>query len=384
VSGPLDGVLVADFTRLLAGPHAAMMLADLGADVVKVEQPGGDDARTWGPPYVADGSSVYFQAANRGKRSIVLDLKSPEGSAAAVALAARAGILLHNFRPGAAEPLGLGHGQVAAANPAIVYCAISGFGPDASDALGNDFLLQAVGGLLSVTGPAGGPGVKVGFPVVDVLTGCYAAIGVLAAWSHRVRTGEGQLVEVDLMSSLLASLANQAGNHLNAGLEPTALGTDHPSIAPYASYATAGGEIAVAVASDRQFAGLAQVIGRPELAGEPRFSGNGDRVAHRDELRDELESALGARPAAEWLPLLRAAGVPAGVAHTVPEAFAFAREVGLSPEVWQTTADGERIGSVAAPFRLAATPVRYHRPPPRVGEHTDEVLHELGLAPPTG
>lgn len=380
MSGPLAGVLVADFTRLLAGPHAAMMLADMGADVVKVEQPGGDDARTWGPPFVGDGSSVYFQSANRNKRSVALDLKADEGREAATELAARAGILLHNFRPGVAETFGLGYADLSAANPGLVYCAISGFGPDAGPgALGNDFLFQAVGGLLSVTGPTDGPGVKVGFPVVDILTGCYAAIGVLGAWTHRVVTGRGQLVEVDLMSSLLASLANQAGNHLNAALKPRALGTEHPSIAPYASYATQDREVAVAVASDRQFDGLARALGRPELAADPRFARNADRVAHRDALRAELESALVERPAAEWLPVLTAAGVPAGIAHTVPEAFAYARERGLSPEVWLEGAGGERIGSVAAPFRLAGTPVEYRRAAPGVGEHTAEVLRELGI-----
>jgi crotonobetainyl-CoA:carnitine CoA-transferase CaiB-like acyl-CoA transferase len=359
-----------------------MMLADLGADVVKVEHPAGDDARTWGPPFVGDGSSVYFQTANRNKRSIAVDLRTARGRATATALADRADILLHNFRPGTVEAFGLGYPEVAERNPGIVYCSISGFGPDAGpEALGNDFLLQAVGGLLSITGPEDGPGVKVGFPVVDILTGCYAAVGVLAAWAHRQRTGEGQAVEVDLMSALLASLANQAGNHLNAGLIPTALGTDHPSIAPYGTFAAKDRELAVAAASDRQFSGLVGAIGRPELGSDHRFARNADRVAHRAALRTELESALTSRAAAEWLPLLRAAGVPAGVAHTVPEAFAHAREVGLSPEVRLPGADGGLVASVAAPFRLAGTPVEYRRAAPAVGEHTAEVLRELGIEP---
>ena len=290
-----------------------------------------------------------------------------------------------NFLLGGAEALGFGHPELSAVNPGLVYCAISGFGSDAgSEAVGNDFLLQAVGGLLSITGPADGPGVKVGFPVVDILTGCYAAIGVLAAWSHRIYAGEGQLVEVDLMSALLASLANQAGNHLNAGLVPRALGTEHPSIAPYASFATADRDIAIAVASDRQFVGLVRVLGRAELSSDPRFARNAERVAHRDSLRAELESALTTRPAADWLPVLRAAGVPAGITHTVPEAFAFAREFGLSPEGWLPGADGALVGSVATPFRLAGTPVAYRHAAPRLGEHTDEVLRELGIATDQG
>ena len=380
MTGPLDGVLVADFTRLLAGPHAAMLLGDLGADVVKVEHPEGDDARTWGPPFAADGTSAYFHAANRNKRSIVLDLRDPAGRAAAVALAGRADIVLHNFRPGAAERMGLGYEELRAANPRLVYCAISGFGPAAGpDAIGNDFLLQAVGGLLSITGPATGTGVKVGFPVVDILTGCYAAIGVLAAWGHRVRTGEGQRVEVDLLSSLLASLANQASGHLNAGETGRAMGTDHPSIAPYASFRAADRDLAIAATSERQFAALTRVLGRADLVTDPRFARNADRVRHRENLRAAIETALALRPAADWLPLLRAAGVPAGIANSVPEAFALAREVGLTPEVWLPVAGGATVGSVAHPVRFSETPPTYRAAAPRLGENTAEVLHELGL-----
>ena len=380
MTGPLDGVLVADFTRLLAGPHAAMLLGDLGADVVKVEHPDGDDARTWGPPFAADGTSAYFHAANRNKRSVVLDLRTRAGRAAARALAERADIVLHNFRPGTAERMGLGHDDLRAANPGLVHCAISGFGPAAgTDAIGNDFLLQAVGGLLSITGPADGPGVKVGFPVVDILTGCYAAVGVLAAWGHRMRTGEGQRVDVDLLSSLLASLANQAAGHLNAGETGRAMGTDHPSIAPYATFRAADRELAIAATSERQFAALAQALGRADLVTDPRFARNADRVRHRADLRTAIEAALAVRRAEDWLPVLRAAGVPAGIANSVPEAFALARQVGLDPEVWLPTAGGAPAGSVAHPVRFSATPPTYRAAAPPLGAHTAEVLRELGI-----
>lgn len=384
MTGPLDGVLVADFTRLLAGPHATMLLADLGADVIKVESPAGDDARSWGPPFMANGTSVYFHAANRNKRSVVLDLRSKDGRDAARALARRANVVVHNFRPGAAEEFGLGYDQLAGDSPGLVHCAISGFGPQAgANAIGNDFLLQAVGGLLSVTGPEDGPGVKVGIPVVDIFTGCYAAIGILAAWGHRQRTGRGQRVEVDLLSSLLAGLANQAANHLNAGLTGRAMGTEHPSIAPYASYRASDRELAVAVTSDRQFAALAGALGLAELAADPRFASNADRVRNRAELRAVLEATLGTDTAAGWLPRLREAGVPAGPVQTIPEAFALAHDAGLLPEVRLPAGEGATVASVANPVRLSSTPPAYRTAAPGLGEHTEQVLRMLGL-PPTG
>ncbi len=382
MSGPLDGLLVADFSRLLAGPHATMLLGDMGADVIKVEHPDGDDARHWGPPWVGkrdERTSAYYVASNRNKRSLALDLRSDDGRAAAVDLARRADIMVQNFRPGGAEKLGLGYPDMSAANPGLVYCSISGFGAAAGpDAIGNDFLLQAVGGVLSLTGDRDGSPAKVGFPVVDVLTGCYAAIGILAALAHRARTGAGQHVEVDLLSSLLASLINQSSNHLNAGVTATRMGTEHPSITPYGTLRAADRELAVAVTSERQFAALAAAVGRPELSADPRFGTNTDRLVHRDALRAALESGLAARSAADWIPRLRAVGVPAGLVNDVGEAFELARSMGLDAVVTQYTPAGGPVLSVADPVRLGATPVCYRRPPPAVGEHSEEILAWLG------
>ncbi|HEY3879758.1 MAG TPA: CoA transferase [Trebonia sp.] len=379
MKGPLDGLLVADFSRLLAGPHATMLLGDLGADVVKVEHPEGDVARNWGPPFIGDGSaSAYFHSANRNKRGAIIDLRTSEGRAMARRLALRADVVVHNFRPGIAEDFGLGYEDLRHENPGLIHCAISGFGLAAGpNSLGNDLLVQAVGGLMSITGTADGEHVKVGFPVVDILTGCYAAIGILSAYAERGRSGQGQHLEVDLFSSLLGSLGFQAANHLNFGLTGRTLGTGHPGIVPYAAYRAADRDIVIAATSDRQFAALVRAIGKPELAGDPRFAQNPDRVAHRDILREELERVLMQRRARDWMPVLFEAGVPAGVVNTIPEAFEVAKAAGLMPEVWLTTTDGASVGSPANPIRFGRTPATYRTASPALGEHTDAVLREL-------
>ncbi|HVC14866.1 MAG TPA: CoA transferase [Acidimicrobiales bacterium] len=376
--GPLAGCLVADFSRVLAGPLATMVLGDLGATVVKVEHPNGDDTRQWGPPF-AGAESTYFLSVNRNKRSVVLDLATDEGLSHARHLAARATVLVENFRPGRLAEFGLGYDEVAAANPGVVYCSISGFGGDGTPGAalaGYDFVVQAMSGLMSVTGPAGGPPTKVGVAVVDVLTGLHAAIGILAALGARRDSGRGQLVEVNLMSSALASLVNQASAYLNAGSLPGAMGNRHPSITPYETFATRDGVVAVAAGNDGQFRALCRTVGDEGLCNDERFATNPARVAHRDELVEALELLLAGRPAIEWVELLRSAGVPCGPVNDIDAAFTDARRLGLDPVVEQRGAAGA-VRTVANPLELSATPVTYRRPPPALGEDTEEVVSWL-------
>jgi crotonobetainyl-CoA:carnitine CoA-transferase CaiB-like acyl-CoA transferase len=366
----LDGVLVADLSRVLAGPLCTMMLGDLGADVVKVERPdGGDDTRHWGPPWVDEGAT-YYLALNRNKRSVTLDYKDPEDLALARELCARADVVVESFRPGTIERLGLGYDAVAEGNPGVVYCSISAFGSgeQAAKLPGYDLLLQAMSGLMSVTGESEGRPLKVGAPVIDVMCGQLATIAVLAALRARERDGRGQHVEVSLMDTALAGLLNQASAHVSTGVVPGRLGNRHPSIAPYETFAAADGDFAVAVGNEAIFGRLCEVIGRPELATDSRFATNADRRTHRDALGEELEAAFSARPAAEWVAALGAAGVPAGPINDLAEAFAFAEDLGLEP-VDET--DGVR--TVRSPLRLGATPAAVRRRPPRLGEHSDEI-----------
>jgi len=374
VTAALDGILVADFSRVLAGPYATMLLADLGADVVKVERPdGGDDTRAWGPPWRAGpqgDEATYYLGVNRNKRSIALDLKTPEGVDAARRLAARADVVVENFPPGTMERFGLGYADVRAVNPAVVYASITGFGSGAGAGLpGYDLLVQAVGGLMSVTGPGPGQPTKVGVALVDVITGLHAVIGIQAALGHRQRTGEGQRVEVNLLSSLLSALVNQASAFVAADVVPEAMGNRHPSIAPYEVFATADRPLVVAVGNDRQFRALAQVVGRPGLADDDRFATNPARVANRDDLAARLTAALSARSADEWFGALTQAGVPCGPINDLRAAVALAARLGLGP-----VAEVGGIPTVADPLRLSATPPVYRRRPPLLGEHTEEVL----------
>jgi crotonobetainyl-CoA:carnitine CoA-transferase CaiB-like acyl-CoA transferase len=331
--GSLAGILVADFSRVLAGPLATMTLADLGADVVKVERPGsGDDTRSWRPPVTDDGESTYHLAVNRNKRSVTLDLSSDSGRAAARELALCADVLVENFAPGGMERFGLGYDALAAVHPGLVYASVTGFGRAAGAGMpGYDFLVQAVGGLMSITGQPDGLPTKVGVAVVDLLAAKDVVMGVLAALLHRGRTGMGQHVEVNLLSSAVASLANQASAYLTTGTSPGLLGNHHPSIAPYGAFRCGDEQLAIAVGTERQWAALAEVIGVPELAGDARFASNAARVENHAELVAELERRLAADDVDGWIERMGSAGIPVGKVNDVAEALALAGELGLDP-----------------------------------------------------
>jgi crotonobetainyl-CoA:carnitine CoA-transferase CaiB-like acyl-CoA transferase len=365
----LPGLRILDFSRVLAGPFATMLLADLGAEVIKIERPGsGDDTRAWGPPYDDAGRSTYFDAVNRNKSSLALDLASPAGLAGARALAADADVLVENFRPGLLDGLGLGYEQLRAANPGLIYCSITGFGSteQAAAVPGYDLLVQALGGLMSITGERAGEPQKVGVALVDVLAGLFATVGILAALNHRGRGGEGQRIEVDLLSSLLAALVNQASSYTVCGVVPQRMGNEHPSIAPYAAFATGAGEIVLAVGNDRQFQVLCEVLGAPALATDPRYLTNPERVANRATLRPELEVLLATRPAADWASLLIDARVPAGVVNDVAGAFALAQALGLNPLVDLQDPGGSSVCLAKNPIGLSRTPPTYRSAPPRL------------------
>jgi len=366
VTGALEGLVVVDFSRVLAGPYATMMLGDFGAEVIKVERPGvGDDTRQWGPPYDSSGVATYFNAVNRNKRSVVIDLASAAGREQARDLVRRADVVVENFRPGTMDKLGLGYAELSALRPGLIYCSITGFGRDGGAALpGYDLLVQAVGGLMSITGTEPGDPTKVGVALVDVLAGMHALAGILAALAHRNRTGEGQRVETNLLSTLLSSLVNQASGYLGAGVVPGIMGNRHPSIAPYQTFDTADRPIAVAVGNDKQFRAFSAAIGLPELADDPRFATNPQRVANRDALCALIEPALKRSGADHWFTTLTEVGVPAGPINDLAEAFDFARRLGLEPEV---AVPDSPTPQVANPIRLSATPVSYRSGPPALG-----------------
>jgi crotonobetainyl-CoA:carnitine CoA-transferase CaiB-like acyl-CoA transferase len=375
---PLDGIRVVDLSRVLAGPYCTMMLADLGADVVKIERPGeGDETRSWGPPYAGE-EAAYFLAVNRSKRSVAIDLKHPRGQALVLDLCARADVVLENFRPGAAGRLGLDAASVRGRNPSVVYCSITGFGRHgARDRPGYDFVVQAESGLMAVTGEPDGPPTKAGVALVDVVTGLHAAVAILAALRRREATGQGEQIEVSLLDSAFSALVNVAQNALVTGEEPGRYGNAHPSIAPYQPFRAADGWIAVAAANDGLFARLCDVVGKPELAGDTRFATNAARVRNRAELVPLLEAAFAARGADEWAAALDAAGVPAGKIRGVLEALRAAAPATV--RVAHPTA-GE-LELVAPPFMLESSAPRNAAAPPLLGQHTRDVLGELGVDP---
>ncbi|HMV38622.1 CaiB/BaiF CoA transferase family protein [Plasticicumulans sp.] len=387
MSGPLAHLRVLDLSRVLAGPWAGQTLADLGADVIKIERPGcGDDTRHWGPPYLkaADGTptgeAAYFLSANRGKRSVTVDFTRPEGQAIVRALAAQSDVLLENFKVGGLAQYGLDADSLRALNPRLIYCSVTGFGQDGPyrDLPGYDFMIQGMGGLMSLTGqpdgtPGGGP-VKVGVALADVLTGLYATIGVLAALAHRERSGEGQHVDLALLDVQVAVLANQALNYLTTGCAPQRLGNAHPNIVPYQTFAAADGHLILAVGNDAQFARCCAVLGCPELAADERFASNRARVAHRTELVPRLAACFATQPRDAWLAALANANVPCGPINTLDQVFADAQVQHRQMRVELPHAQAGTVALVGSPLKLSATPVEYHLPPPQLGEHTATVL----------
>ncbi|WP_427136279.1 CaiB/BaiF CoA transferase family protein [Pseudarthrobacter sp. S9] len=376
---PLEGILVADFSRVLAGPLATMTLADLGARVIKVERPGtGDDTRQWAPPSSKTGAT-YFESVNRNKESITLDLSDPEDLGLARELARRADVLVENFKPGGLAGLGLGYESLAVENPGLVYASISGFGSAGGrDLPGYDFIVQALGGLMSITGDPEGDPYKAGVALVDVLTAKDATIGILAALSERASTGRGRRIEVNLLSSLQGALANQGQAYLGAGVVPKRRGNDHPSIVPYQLLATADAPLAVAVGNDAQFARLCKAIGAPELAVDPRFVTNSARVRHRRDLVPLLESGLAGAGAEAWQDTLVAVGVPSGRVSSIGEGIAYAESLGLAPTIEIHDVGGSVIGrQIRHPITWTPPlPPRTHAPP-ALGEHTEDVVDWL-------
>jgi crotonobetainyl-CoA:carnitine CoA-transferase CaiB-like acyl-CoA transferase len=374
-SAPLAGVRVADLSRVLAGPYCTMVLADLGADVVKIERPeGGDETRSWGPPFTG-GEAAYYLSVNRGKRSCALDLSQPEGRELALEICARADAVIENFKLGGAERLGVGYEQVRERNPDVVYCSISGFGSsrEPKGRPGYDFVAQAESGLMSITGAEEGPPFKTGVAVVDVLAGLHAAAAILAA----LRQSGGARIEVPLLDSGLAGLVNVAQNALVTGTEPVRYGNAHPNIVPYQDFETASGRIAVAAGNDGLFRALCVAIGREDLPADERFATNAARVEHRRELIPELQRVLRGRRADEWVELLDAAGVPVGKVRSVPEALEAATTAGRPATVRVQHPTIGELALVASPI-WGPTEGSPPTPPPLLGEHTAEVLGELG------
>jgi crotonobetainyl-CoA:carnitine CoA-transferase CaiB-like acyl-CoA transferase len=376
---PLADLLVADFSRVLAGPLVGMTLGDLGADVVKVESPGGDDTRRWKPPEDAAGRATYHHAVNRNKRSIALDLSDAGDAELARRLCERSDVVVANFKPGTLERFGLGYADVAPRNRGVVYCEITGFGEHGGAALpGYDPLVQALGGLMSITGPPDVPS-KVGVALVDVITGLYAATAVLAALRERDRAGSGQRITISLLHTALAALANQAAGWLNGGAVPSALGNVHPSIEPFATFRARDGDLMICAGNDAQFRALVRVLGVTELADDPSYATNAARVRNRDALRSRLEAALAGRDCTDWSARLAEAGVPAGPLNDIPRAFSLAESLGL--EVVDETAG---VRTVAFPALLSQTPAATRLPPPELDEHGEELRTWLARMPPEG
>jgi crotonobetainyl-CoA:carnitine CoA-transferase CaiB-like acyl-CoA transferase len=380
--GPLAGLLVADFSRVLAGPYCTMILGDLGAEVIKVEGPGGDDTRHWMPP-VRAGISTYYLSINRNKRSVQLDLKDPGDRASAAELARRADILVENFKPGGLRQFGLDYETVSATNPAVIYASITGFGAGGGAHLpGYDLIVEAMSGLMSLQGDANGQPYRAGVAVFDVMSGLHTAIGILAALDHRHRTGQGQRVEANLLSTALAGMVNQTGAYASAAVVPHRMGNSHPSLFPYEPLPTGDGDLVIAAGNDAQFRNLCRVLGAPEIADDERFAANSGRTANRDQLRPLLLEQLKRRSAADWFDDLIAAGVPCGPINTVAGGVEFAEQIGLDPVVLAGEGDAA-VPGIRNALTFSATAPRYELPPPALDEHGEQIRAWLAAPPET-
>lgn len=376
--GPLADLVVADLSRVLAGPYAAMLLGDLGATVIKVEHPRGDETRDFRPP-VRGGESTYYLSANRNKRGIVLDFADPHDLATTRAIIDRADVVVENFRPGSLARLGLDYASLAEHRPDLIYASITGFGTgDGRDLPGYDLSAQALSGLMSLQGEPDAAPARAGFALFDVLTGMFAVSGILAALHHRDRTGAGQLLELNLMNVALAAMVNQTTARVAGGVTPTRMGNEHPSLAPYAPYATRDRPLVIAVGNDRQFERLCVAIGRPELATDTRFARNADRTRTRAELRVELEAALANADADHWFEALTAAGVPSAPLNDIAEGLAFATRLGLDPV---TTVGPHEQPTVRHPVTYSRTPPSYRHAPPGLGEHDAQIREWIAATP---
>jgi crotonobetainyl-CoA:carnitine CoA-transferase CaiB-like acyl-CoA transferase len=384
--GSLDGLRILDLSRILAGPTATQLMGDLGADVIKVERPlKGDDTRSWGPPFVPDINgndsdlSAYFLSANRNKRSIAIDLSTDEGAALIKRLAAISDVVVENYKPGDLARRGIGYDDIRKLKPDIIWCAISGFGQTGpyADRIGYDFLIQAMGGIMSITGEPDGRPLKVGLGIADVMCGMYAAVGILAALRHRDRSGQGQYIDLSLYDTQVAWLINAATNHLVSGKVPGRIGNRHPNIAPYQTFQTSDGEIAIAVGNDRQFGRFCAAIGRAELAWDERFHRNPDRVNNVDALDRLITESLMSDTAKNWEARLISAEIPAGRVATIGQALSDPQTLAREMVVPMRTADGWRVNLLGNPLNMSATPIKYDHPPPHVDQHRAEILAGL-------
>ena len=388
--GALSHIRVLDLSRILAGPWAAQMLGDLGAEIIKVERPGvGDDTRGWGPPYVKDAAgndttdSTYCLCANRNKKSVTIDFTREEGQKLVRELAARSDVVIENFKVGGLKKFGLDYDSLKAVNPRLIYCSITGFGQTGPYAprAGYDFLIQGLGGLMSFTGraddqPGGGP-MKVGVALADIMTGMYSATAILAALTHRAETGTGQYIDMALLDVQVGVLANQAMNYLHTGVLPKRMGNSHPNVVPYQDFHTKDGYVIIAVGNDGQFARLAHALGKPEWASDPRFAANAERVRNRENLISMMNEITRNRTTAEWVSVLEKVSVPCGPINDLEHVFKDPQVVSRHMQMSMQHPKYGNVPLVANPIRLSETPVQYHRAPPALGEHTDEVLSEL-------
>ena len=386
MAGPLTGFRVLDLSRILAGPWASQMLADLGAEVIKIERPGsGDDTRGWGPPYMPDqsgdatGEAAYFHAANRGKQSVCIDMSKPAGQKLIQQLATHCDVFIENFKVGGLKKYGLDYTSMTQINPRLVYCSITGFGQSGPYAgrAGYDFMIQAMGGMMSVTGETDGQPMKIGVALADVLTGLYAANAIQAALIHQQKTGAGQYIDMALLDVQVATLANQAMNFLASGVSPQRRGNSHPNIVPYQAFQTGDGHIILAIGNDAQFERFCKLAGSGELAADTRFRSNSDRVRHRDLLVPQVAAIMLQKSSADWLVALNAEGIPCGPINDIEQVFADpqVQHRGLQLELDHPAAG--KVASVANPIRMSLTPVQYDRAPPLLGQHTGEVLIRL-------